>query len=129
MPNPVVHFEIITKEPESLAAFFRDAFEWSIDTQHPLAGAGGVPNYFLALPNGDQPPKAGINGGIGGVPEGYEGHATFYVAVDDVAATLDRVERLGGRRMMGPERVPGGPLIALFTDPQGHVIGLVKNET
>jgi predicted enzyme related to lactoylglutathione lyase len=27
---------------------------------------------------------------------------------------------------MGPEEIPGGPTIALFTDPEGHVIGLVK---
>ena len=30
-------------------------------------------------------------------------------------------------RMMGPDKVPGADIeIALFTDPEGHVIGLVK---
>ena len=29
--------------------------------------------------------------------------------------------------MMGPDKVPGADIeIALFTDPEGHVIGLVK---
>jgi predicted enzyme related to lactoylglutathione lyase len=30
--------------------------------------------------------------------------------------------------MMGPDQVPNGPVIGLFTDPQGHVIGLVQPE-
>jgi predicted enzyme related to lactoylglutathione lyase len=51
---------------------------------------------------------------------------TFYVQVADVGATLDKVESLGGRRMMGPDSVPDGPTIGLFTDPQGHVIGVVS---
>jgi hypothetical protein len=26
----------------------------------------------------------------------------------------------------GPDRVPNGPVIALFSDPEGHVVGLVE---
>jgi predicted enzyme related to lactoylglutathione lyase len=67
----------------------------------------------------------GIAGGIGGVPEGYDGHVTFYVEVDDVGQALDKAEELGGQKMMGPDQVPEGPVIGLFVDPQGHTIGLV----
>ena len=56
----------------------------------------------------------------------YGGHVTFYIAVEDVAATLDAVEKLGGSRMMGPSQVPNGPVIGLFKDPQGHTIGLAQ---
>jgi predicted enzyme related to lactoylglutathione lyase len=28
---------------------------------------------------------------------------------------------------MGPTDVPEGPTVALFADPEGHVIGLVKS--
>jgi hypothetical protein len=31
------------------------------------------------------------------------------------------------RSMMPPDRVPGGPRVALFKDPEGHVVGLVQN--
>ena len=68
----------------------------------------------------------GIAGGVGSVPERYEGHVTFYVQVSDVGATLEKVESLGGTRMMGPDSVPDGPTIGLFSDPQGHVIGVVS---
>lgn len=125
MPNPVVHFEIISKDPDGLSAFFEKAFDWQIAGAQPGAG---VPKYFIARPTGEELPNRGINGGIGEIPDGYDGHVTFYIAVPDVAAALQKVESLGGKRMMGPDQVPGGPVIGLFTDPQGHVIGLVQPE-
>jgi predicted enzyme related to lactoylglutathione lyase len=125
MPNPVVHFEILGKNPKALTAFYRDAFGWEIPEQ-PVAGGAGVEDYYMVMPDGEMPPKSGINGGFGGLPEGYDGHVTFYVAVDDVGAALDQIERLGGKRMKGPDQVPNGPVIGIFADPQGHVIGLVQ---
>ena len=113
------------KDPAALSAFYRDAFDWNIPSQ-PVAGAGGVPDYFLVMPDGEQPPKSGINGGFGGAPQGYAGHVTFYVAVDDVGAALDKIEKLGGTRMLGPVDVPNGPVIALFKDPQGNTVGIVQ---
>jgi predicted enzyme related to lactoylglutathione lyase len=69
----------------------------------------------------------GIGGGVGGGPEGYSGHVTFYVQVPDVEATLAQAESLGGSRMMGPDEVPGvGVVIGLFSDPEGHVIGVMS---
>ncbi|MFN2450304.1 MAG: VOC family protein [Candidatus Baltobacteraceae bacterium] len=126
MPSPVVHFEIATKDPDALTAFFRDAFDWTIAGTHAGTGEGDIPKYIVLRPTGEEEPNIGINGGVGGVPQGYDGHVTFYIAVDDIEAALQKVEQLGGTRIMGPEQVPGGPLIALFSDPQGHTIGLAK---
>lgn len=128
MPNPVIHFEIMTKDPDSLSAFFQKAFDWDIPGAHPGTGANGVPKYLIVRPTGEEFPARNINGGIGQVPEGYDGHVTFYVAVDDVGAALEKIESLGGTRMMGPDQVPDGPIIGLFKDPQGHTIGLVQPE-
>lgn len=125
MPNPVIHFEIMTKDPDSLTDFYREAFDWTI-AAHPSTGAGDVQKYLIVRPTGEEFPERNINGGIGGVPQGYDGHVTFYIAVDDVGAALDKVEKLGAKRMMGPDQVPGGPVIGLFVDPQGHTIGLVQ---
>jgi len=41
---------------------------------------------------------AGIGGGIGVGPDGYDGHVTFYVEVPDVEAALAQAEILGGSR-------------------------------
>jgi uncharacterized protein len=67
-----------------------------------------------------------IGGGIGSAPDGYVGHATFYVAVPDVEAALVRAEELGGSRMMGPEDVRPEMQIGLFNDPEGHLVGVVS---
>jgi uncharacterized protein len=46
--------------------------------------------------------------------------------VDDPEATLQEIERRGGKRLMGPEEILPGTTIALFHDPHGHMIGLTK---
>jgi predicted enzyme related to lactoylglutathione lyase len=48
------------------------------------------------------------------------------VNVDDVQAKLDEAEKLGAKTMVPPMQVPEGPEIALFTDPDGNLIGLAK---
>ncbi len=62
----------------------------------------------------------------GGGPEGYTGHVTFYVEVPDVEAALAKAESLGGTRIMGPEDVMGQIILGQFTDPEGHMIGVVQ---
>jgi predicted enzyme related to lactoylglutathione lyase len=63
----------------------------------------------------------GINGGVGG-GEGYDARVVFYVGVPNVEAALEQAERLGGKRAMGPEGVPGSLVVGQFTDPEGHLI-------
>jgi predicted enzyme related to lactoylglutathione lyase len=47
--------------------------------------------------------------------------------VPDVEASLAQAESLGGTRMMGPEEVMEGLVIGLFTDPEGHTIGVMHS--
>ena len=116
MADPVVHFEVIGKDPDALRRFYGEAFGWRFSA--PIG-----PTDYTVVERSEG--ESGIGGGIGGVPEGYPGHVTFYVGVQDVGAALERVESLGATRMMGPDTVPGGPTIGLFNDPEGRVIGLV----
>ena len=71
-------------------------------------------------------PGTGINGGIGGDQGGGAGRVTFYVEVKDIDSTLRSIEKKGGKTVQQPMDVPNGPRIALFSDPEGHVIGLIK---
>jgi predicted enzyme related to lactoylglutathione lyase len=54
---------------------------------------------------------------------------TFYVEVPDIEVALKKAEDLGGKHMMGPQEVPGGPTIAQFLDPEGRMVGLVQAGT
>jgi predicted enzyme related to lactoylglutathione lyase len=122
MGQPVVHFEVVGKDVSKLRDYYGELFGWEFDSVE-----GAPTNYSTvareANVNSD---GAGIGGGIGEAPEGYDGHVTFYVEVPDVGAALAKAEELGGSRMMGPESPAGGIEIGLFTDPEGRVIGLVK---
>jgi uncharacterized protein len=114
MPNPGVHFQVVGKDLEALQGFYKDAFDWQIQP--------AIPGYATVIPGGD----VGINGGIGGGMNGGTGHVTFFVEVPDLEAALSKIEGLGGSTVMGPEEVPEGPSIAMFNDPEGHLVGLIK---
>jgi predicted enzyme related to lactoylglutathione lyase len=123
MGQPVVHFEIVGKDGETLRTYYAGLFGWAIE-------ANGPQNYGVVQRdvNAD---GVGIGGGIGGAPSpGYSGHVTFYVEVPDVEAALAKAERLGGTRIFGPDKVPGTSIeLGQFTDPEGHLIGLTKATT
>ena len=120
MGQPVLHFEVIGKDADKLHAFYSELFDWKIDANNPM-------NYgVVAREDNLAEDGAGIGGGIGTGPDGYDGHVTFYVQVPDVEAALGDAERLGGTRMMGPEEVQERLVIGLFSDPEGHVIGLIQ---
>jgi predicted enzyme related to lactoylglutathione lyase len=118
MGRPVVHFEVMGTDGEKLRSFYAELFDWAIDADNPL-GYGVVQRETNFE-------GAGIGGGIGGIPAGMSGHVTFYVEVPDVEAALVQAEKLGGSRIMGPSEVQPGIELGQFSDPEGHMIGLLK---
>ena len=121
MGQPVVHFEVVGQDGDKLKAFYSNLFGWEFED------APGPMNYGVVPRDGNTNPEGiGIGGGVGGV-EGDSGHVTFYVEVPDIEAALTKAESLGGKRLRGPDEVPGaGIVIAHFSDPEGHVIGAVQ---
>lgn len=112
MTRPVVAFQIVGKNPAALREFYEQIFGWEMAT-----GPMGVIT---------------IAGGIGGPPEvggtifPGEPRVVIYVQVLSLVDTLAKAVELGGRRVMEPFDVPNGPTIAQMADPEGNVIGLVK---
>jgi predicted enzyme related to lactoylglutathione lyase len=115
---PVVHFEINTSRAPALAQFYAKAFDWEmqedgsdytqIRTNGACAGTGAP----------------GIDGGIGPSDPGDD-FVTFYVQVPDVAKALDQVVALGAEIDM-PATEAGRVTIAIFRDPAGNRVGLVR---
>ena len=118
MGYPVVHFEINTASQPDLARFYAEAFGWrmqpetedyiQINTDGVCAGTGAP----------------GIDGGIGPSDPGDD-FVTFYVQVPDVTETLAQVVELGAEVEM-PETEAGRISFAIFRDPNGNRIGLVR---
>jgi uncharacterized protein len=112
VPNPVVHFEVVGKNREKLAAFYKELFGWKTQDHLDMG-------YSIV-----EKEEGGIGGGIGESPDGAS-HVTFYVATEDPQATLDQAVALGGTVVMPLTELPMVTL-ALFTDPEGHTIGIIK---
>lgn len=115
MGQPVVHFEIVGKDGAKLRGFYSEMFDWEIDANNEW-------NYGLVAANGN----GGIGGGIGQCPEGFNSHVTFYVAVPDPQAALDQAVALGGKVVMPVMEIPGAVTMAQFADPEGNLIGVIK---
>lgn len=111
MAAKIIHVEVVGKDGPALQRFYSDVFDWELDTNNP----GG---YGMVR-------QGEITGAVGGAPEGQPGHVTFYVHTEDPAATLRRVEELGGRVIMPLTEVAPETTIALFADPEGHVVGIM----
>ena len=117
MANPVVHFEIGGKNAKALHTFYGQLFGWQINANNPM-------NYGMVDTGGK-----GINGGIAPTRENQPPFVTVYVDVPDLAEYLKKAETLGGKTIMPPMPIPGGPTIAMMSDPEGNVVGLVKSGT
>jgi predicted enzyme related to lactoylglutathione lyase len=114
MASPVVHFEVVGRDGAALQSFYGDLFGWKIDVDNEM-------NYGIVDNEGK-----GINGGVGGtMPEG-DPHVTWYVAVSDINATLEKAEQMGGKTVLPRQELPMVTL-ALFNDPEGNLIGLVED--
>lgn len=113
MASHVIHVEVLGKDGPALQRFYGDVFGWTLNTDNP-------DGYGMFDGGGE-----GFGGGIGASNDGGPGHVTFYVHADDAAATLRHVEELGGRVLMPLTEIAPGTTIALFADPEGHVVGLM----
>ena len=94
--------------------FYGGLFGWEFDTDNPIG-------YGLIAEQ-----EGGIGGGVGQTQDGSAGAVTFYVATPDIEASLAKATELGGSVVMPAMDVGEGVTIALFADPEGHVVGLSK---
>ena len=111
MGDKVVHVEVTGKNGPALQKFYSEVFGWTLETNNP----GG----YGMLRQGE------LTGGIGATQDGSAGNVTFYVHSENPGATLRKIEDRGGRVVMPLTEVAPGTTIALFTDPEGHVVGLM----
>jgi predicted enzyme related to lactoylglutathione lyase len=114
MPNPVVHFEVHGKDAKKSQDFYSQLFDWHVDSNNPM-------DYGMVDTHTD---GNGINGGIT-TSEGAP-NVIFYVEVNDLQAYLDKAEGLGGKTIMPPTEIPNTVTMALFSDLDGNLIGMVK---
>jgi uncharacterized protein len=113
MDHPVIHAEIRSADPDATRDFLGRLFGWSYSE-------GAYPGYTFV--------DTGVPDALFTAISPLQGDGdlvTFFIGVDDMAASIADATRLGGRVVQEPVTVPGVEF-ALIADPQGHVVGLAQ---
>jgi len=109
----VTWFEITGADGEALRSFYGELFDWTFQL-FPEMNYGTI-----------EVEEGSLGGGVGQANDG-PGLLTFYVETPDVTASLVKAASLGGNVLMPETNVMEGVTIGLFSDPEGHVVGLLK---
>jgi uncharacterized protein len=109
MPNPVMHWQILTRQPKKLEDFYSALFGWKVSGDNPL----GYRQVYTNSPEG-------IDGGLWPISE-TEGHSLvqLFIRVDDVKTHLQKATSLGAHVVIPPQILPGGDEMAAAVDPDG----------
>jgi len=110
--RPLVHWEIVARDPQRQAAFYRRLCNWEI-------GDGPIMEIAAGL-GGPEPGPAGH------IREGDRAGVTLFVQVRDLRASLAMAVELGGRIVAEPFDIPDGPTLAAIEDPEGNPLALVQ---
>ena len=113
MGSPIVHFELTTADPTTLAPFYEQLFGWKT-TYHPEMSYGVI----------DTGAGQGFGGGFA---KSDTPGAIIHIGVPDLEATLDAVEKLGGTIVMPITVVPKMVTFFMFKDPAGNIVGVVDS--
>jgi predicted enzyme related to lactoylglutathione lyase len=116
MGQPVAFFEVISTDPERAQKFYAEMFGWQVEANPDMGG------YALVDTGAGE---GAVGGGIGPANTPTEAGVKIYMRVDDLDASLERAERLGGQRLVPPTDLPGDyGRFAIFADPDGNPVGL-----
>jgi len=111
MAEPIVHIEFASADFERTAAFYGQLFGW--ETQQNATAS------YMKFDGADGPSggwvRADMVQSAGPIP---------YLVVADLTATLDKVEKAGGRIIARRMAFAGGGDVGLVADPDGNVLGL-----
>ena len=117
MGDPVTNFEINSADPAKAREFYTNVLGWKMDF---------MPQNDYTFVDTNAGGK-GIGGGIGPL-RGPKPFITFYVVVPDLDATLKKASSAGGKVVFPATKVGPTTTIALFSDPDGNVIGLTDGK-
>ncbi len=113
MNNPVMQFQIISKQPEESSRFFAELFGWTVNSDNPMG--------YREINTGS---TDGIQGGIWPAPPQAPNFVQLFVSVDDIKAYAAKAESEGGKIIIPPTTLPSGEAMCILHDSQGMPFGL-----
>jgi predicted enzyme related to lactoylglutathione lyase len=109
--HPIVHIEIAAKDREAAGKFYSDVFGWKVQQLPEM-------NYATFEAEG------GPGGGFNPVENNQPTPVMIYIDTDDIDATMQKIQQLGGKLVRPTDDVPGMGQFAFFSDPSGNVLAL-----
>jgi uncharacterized protein len=124
MSGRVVHFEVPFDDADRARSFYRDLFDWQIQTV-PEMGYNLVSTGPASQEGG--PSEPGYIGGGMLQRQAPVNTPVITLEVDDIDATLIAIEKHGGSAV--GEKMPVGDMgfAAYFNDSEGNLMGLWQN--
>ena len=114
MGQPVLHWQILAKDPDNAAEFYTSLFGWRVNAANSLG-------YRMVDTNSE-----GVNGGIWPAPPEGVGMVSLYVEVDDVSRHVARAIALGAKVIIPAQKLPDGDEMAVILDTEGIPFGLMR---
>jgi predicted enzyme related to lactoylglutathione lyase len=113
-----IWFQLFTRELDPAASFYQDLFGYDIVRK---ADSPDIVHYILQTEHHSR-------AGIGALEKDSETRPTWlgYIRVEDVAATVKRVEELGGEVLLAPSAANLDGDMAIVADPTGSPFGLLR---
>jgi predicted enzyme related to lactoylglutathione lyase len=119
--------ELATTDPDKAKAFYKEIAGWTyddVDMENPMEPAKPGGKAYTICQAGEE-----MAGGMmrmdGPEWQGIPPHWISYIQVDDVDATVAKVEAAGGSIKMPPFDIAGVGRIAVIADPLGAVVCLM----
>ncbi|MDY0107572.1 MAG: VOC family protein [Giesbergeria sp.] len=124
--HPVVHFEIPYNDATRVADFYGTAFGWQTQALGQNMG-----NYIVAdtceTASGRPVQPGAINGGFfERTPDGPAQHPSVVIAVEDIQASMLKVEQAGGTVLGEPMSIPGIGAYVSFLDTEGNRVAMLQ---
>jgi predicted enzyme related to lactoylglutathione lyase len=116
MTRPV-HFEILADDPEKVAAFYKEVFDWEIATW----GSGDQTYWLVTTGPKDTP---GIDGGI--MHREFDQAVINTLEVESLDKALEKIEAAGGKKIHGPNEIPEVGMHAYCADNVGTLFGVLQ---
>ena len=113
MADRVVAWQVVSRDPDAMSAFFGGLFGWRVTADNGLG-------YREVAVDG------GVGGGIWPAPPEAADVVQLFVGVDDVDAALDRAAALGATVIVPRQDLPDGDRMAVIAAPGGSTWGLVQ---
>jgi predicted enzyme related to lactoylglutathione lyase len=113
MPNPFVHVELHTQDPEKARKFYGQLFDWALEE---------APGDYTVIKVGE-----GTGGGIMKSPMADAlPQWVPYVLVDELEKSTRKAESLGARVLQDVTEIPDIGSFSMLVDPTGGAFALFK---